>query len=149
MQLTFPKVGKWSPPGLPKTQNSIWGVKSPCIWVFLVSLKRAWSVDVQNDLAWAIWTSATQVMGKRRAGSQTGSLTPDHYKSRIDLFPMFDSRVQHGVGKLSRRATTLVQTSSWLDSEVGSYELPKSRDSNPGQFRDSNLGVPGKSAIWM
>jgi hypothetical protein len=46
--------------------------------VFLVSLERSWSVDVENDLALAIWTSVTQVMGKRRAGSQTGSLTPDH-----------------------------------------------------------------------
>jgi len=37
--------------------------------------------------------------------------------------------MRHGVGKLSRRATTLVQTS--LQSEVGAgkYEFPKSRDS--------------------
>jgi hypothetical protein len=33
--------------------------------------------------------------------------------------------------------------------EAKSYERPKSWDSNPGQFRDSNLGVPGKIAIWM
>ncbi len=31
-----------------------------------------------NALALVIWTSTAQVMGKRRAGSQTGSLTPDH-----------------------------------------------------------------------
>jgi hypothetical protein len=41
-------------------------------------LKRYWSVDVQNGLAWAIWTFSAQVMDKRRAGSQIGSLTPDH-----------------------------------------------------------------------
>jgi hypothetical protein len=46
--------------------------------VLLMSLERSWSVDVQNGLAWAVWTSAAQVMGKRRAGSQIGSLTPDH-----------------------------------------------------------------------
>ncbi len=28
---TLPKVGSWSPPGLPKTQRKIAGVKSPCI----------------------------------------------------------------------------------------------------------------------
>jgi hypothetical protein len=66
---TLPKMGSWSPPGLPKAQSSIAGVKSPCIWVLLVSLERSWSVDVQNGLAWAIWTSAAQVMGERRAGS--------------------------------------------------------------------------------
>jgi hypothetical protein len=46
--------------------------------VFLIPLERSWTVDVQNGLAWAIWTSAAQVMGKRKAGSQTASLTPDH-----------------------------------------------------------------------
>ncbi len=42
--------------------------------MFFFSLESSWSVDVQNGLAWAIWTSATQVMGKRRSGSQTSSL---------------------------------------------------------------------------
>ncbi len=28
---TLPKVGSWSPTGLPKIQSSIAGVKSPCI----------------------------------------------------------------------------------------------------------------------
>jgi hypothetical protein len=46
--------------------------------VFLVSLERSWNVDIENALALAIRTFAAQVMGKRRAGSQTGSLTPDH-----------------------------------------------------------------------
>jgi hypothetical protein len=73
-----PKSGSWSPPGLPKTQSAILGVKSPRIWALLMSLESYWSVDVQNGLAWTIWTFATQVMGKRRARSQTGSLTPDH-----------------------------------------------------------------------
>jgi hypothetical protein len=59
----------------------------------------------------AIWTSAAQVMGKRRAGSQTGNLTPEHKKSGIDLFPTFAAGVRHGVEKLWRRATILVQTS--------------------------------------
>jgi len=72
------KVGTWSPPGLPKTQSLIAAVKTPRIGVFFIPLERSWSVDVQNGLAWAIWTYANQVMGKRRAGSQTGSLTPDH-----------------------------------------------------------------------
>jgi hypothetical protein len=30
-----------------------------------------------------------------------------------------------------------------------SYELPKSWESKPGQFRDSHLGVPGQTTIWM
>jgi hypothetical protein len=42
--------------------------------------------------------------------------------------------VQHGVGKLLRRVTTLVQTSSRSNFAVGSYELPNSRDSNRDSF---------------
>jgi hypothetical protein len=50
-----------------------------------VSLKRSSNVDIENDLALVIRTSAAQVMGKRRAGSQTGSLTPA-IKSRESTF---------------------------------------------------------------
>jgi hypothetical protein len=69
--------------------------------------------------------------------------------------------VRYVVGKISTRATSLVQTSSQSDAAVGSYELPKSWDSArdsfgtiSGQFRDSNpgvSGVPGKSDIraWV
>jgi hypothetical protein len=146
---TPPKVGSWSPPGLLKTQSSIARVKSPCIWTLLASLERSWSVDVQNGLAWTIWTSAAQVMSKRRAESQTSSLTRDHKKSRIDLFPTCALGVRHGVGKLSLKATSLVQTSSRSEVGARSYEVPKSRESKPGQFRDSTLGVPGKRAIRM
>jgi hypothetical protein len=41
-------------------------------------LKSYQSVDVENRLVWAIWTSTTQVMAKRKVGSQIGSLTSDH-----------------------------------------------------------------------
>ncbi len=75
---TLGKVGSWSPPGLPNVQSSTARPKTPRLEVFLVSLERSRSVDAQNGLALVIWTSAAQVMGKRRAGSQTGSLTPDH-----------------------------------------------------------------------
>jgi len=76
--LTFPKMGLGNPPGLLKVQSTISGVKKPCIEVFFISLERSWSVDVQNGLAWAIWTFSAQVMVKRRAESQIGSLTLDH-----------------------------------------------------------------------
>jgi len=57
--------------------------------------------------------------------------------------------MRHTIEKLSRRVTTLVQTSSRSEFGVKSYERPKSRESKPGQFRDSTLGVPGKKTIWM
>jgi hypothetical protein len=38
--LTLPKMGLGSPPGLPKTQNSIAGVKTPRIEVFFIPLEN-------------------------------------------------------------------------------------------------------------
>jgi hypothetical protein len=75
---TLPKVRTWSLLGLSKTQSSMSGVKSPRIWVFFMSSKRSWSLDVQNGLTWTIRTYAAQVMGKRKAKSQIDNLTPDH-----------------------------------------------------------------------
>jgi hypothetical protein len=72
------KVRIWSPSGLPNVQSSTARPKTPCIEVFLVSLERSWSVDIENGLTLVIWTFVAQVMGKRRAGSQTDNLTPDH-----------------------------------------------------------------------
>jgi hypothetical protein len=88
-------------------------------------------------------------MGKRKAGSQTGSLTPDHKKSGIDLFPTSELRVRYVVGKISTRATTLVQTSLRSEFAVGNYELPKSRDSTRDSFGTISglqLGSPGKKS---
>ncbi len=102
---------------------------------------------MENGLALAIWTSVAQVMGKRKAGSQTGSLIPDHKKSGIDLFATSELRVRYVVGKISTRATSLVQTSLRSDLSVGSYELPKSQDSTRdifGTFSGLQLGSPGK-----
>jgi hypothetical protein len=131
MTFTLPKWGLGSPPGLLKTQSSIARVKTPCLEMFFISLQRSWNVDVENGLTWAIWTSAAQVMCERRAKSQIGNLTSDHKKSRIDPTPVCASGVQHIIEKLSRRATSFLQTSSQSEVWARSYELPKSRESKP------------------
>jgi hypothetical protein len=79
---TLGKVGSWSPPGLPNVQSSTAKGKKPRIGVFLVSLERPWNVDIENALALAIRTSAAQVMGKRRAESQTGTKSRESTFSR-------------------------------------------------------------------
>jgi hypothetical protein len=50
----------------------------------------------------------TQVMAKRRAGSRTASLTPDHKKSGIDPIYLATGGMPHIVEKLSTRTTTLL-----------------------------------------
>ncbi len=51
MTFTLPKWGLGSPPGLPKLQSSIAGVKTPCLEAFLISLESYQNVDVENGLA--------------------------------------------------------------------------------------------------
>jgi hypothetical protein len=51
VKLTLSKWGLGSPPGLPKLQSSIAGVKTLCIGVVFISLESYGSVDVANGLA--------------------------------------------------------------------------------------------------
>jgi hypothetical protein len=57
--------------------------------------------------------------------------------------------VQHTGGKLSMRATTLLQTSSQSEVCTQSYDPPKSWESQLWEFRDSHLGVPGQNDSWV
>jgi hypothetical protein len=78
--MTF-TLSKWrlgSPPGLPKLQSSISGVKTPHIEMFFISLENYRNANVENELARTIWTFVAQVMTKRKSRNQTGSLTLDH-----------------------------------------------------------------------
>jgi hypothetical protein len=54
-------------------------------------------------------------MAKRRVGSQTASLTPDHKKSGIDPMYFSAESVRYIIEKLSMRAITLLQTTSPLE----------------------------------
>jgi hypothetical protein len=69
MKLTLPKWGLGSPSGLSKVYSSIARVKTPHIGAFFISLEKYRSVDVENGLSWAIWTSEALVMVKRKAES--------------------------------------------------------------------------------
>jgi hypothetical protein len=63
---TFGKVWKWHSHSRngdlgilrdsQKFQSSIARVKTPRLEAFFMSLKSYWSVDVENGLAWAIWS---------------------------------------------------------------------------------------------
>jgi hypothetical protein len=144
MKLTLPKVGTWSPPGLLKIQSLIAGVQTPCIEVFFIPLERSWSVDVQNGLAWAIWTYASPCYGQKKGhesnwqfdsrplkvgnrpkyGVCSGVCLKESYKFALDLIL---------IGGMSKKLWTLkvsgVQTKTI--------------------FLGLHIGSPGKSAIQM
>jgi hypothetical protein len=75
---TLGKVGELESFGTPECSELDSKGQNTSHWGVLSSLERSWNIDIENALAFSIWTSVAQVMGKRRAGSQTGSLTPDH-----------------------------------------------------------------------
>jgi len=79
---------------------------------FFISLESSYNLNARNGLALLIWTFETQVMAKRRADNQTANLTPDQKKSGIDPIYLAAEGVRHTIGKLSTRATTLLQTAS-------------------------------------
>jgi len=82
MTFTLSKWGLGSSPGLPKLQSSIAGVKTPRLEAFFISLESYWSVDVENGLAWTIWTSVAQVMAKRRVENQNWQFDSQPLKVR-------------------------------------------------------------------
>jgi hypothetical protein len=75
-------------------------------------------------------------MAKRKVGSQIGSLTPNHKKLEIDLISLRASGVQHAVGKLAMRATTLFQTSFQSKVYTRSYNPAKLHEFQPWQFQN-------------
>jgi hypothetical protein len=119
--------------------------------VFLVSLERSWSVDIENGFALAIWTFGTQVMGKRRAGSQIGSLTPTKsQESTSSRPPNWDCDTSLERSWRGLQVWFKSHRDQTLQSGVMSSQSPRTPTGTISrQFRDSNLGVPGKSAIWV
>jgi len=143
MKLTFPKWGLGSPSRFPKLQSLIAGVKTPRIGVFFISLENYQSVNVENDLAWAIWTSITQVMEKRRTGVKLAVWFPTT-KSRELTWPWCvqvkcDTPLESSQGELQ----VCFRPHPNQRFEQKSYDLTKSREFKPGQFQDSFLGSPG------
>jgi hypothetical protein len=156
MKFTFPKWGLGSLLGLSKLQSLITKVKTPCIKVFFISLENSRSVDVENGLAWAIWTFVAHVMAKRRVRSQTRSLIPDFgvckwsvihrwkaleesYKFSLDLIPIIDLNKELWPCKVSG-----VQTGTVSKLFLGSLETKSHSDVDVVErCRDYYMGEGG------
>jgi hypothetical protein len=85
-------------------------------------------------------------MAKRRVGSQIVSLIFDHKKLRIDPIYLCADDMRHTIGKLSTRATTLLQNAPQSKVCSQTYGVSKLRESPLARFRDSHSGVPGKKS---
>jgi hypothetical protein len=123
----------WSPPGLPNVQSSTARPKTPRIEVFLVSLERSWSVDIENGLLLAIWTTKSR---------KSTSFRPPNWECDTSL-----ERSRRGLQVWFRPRCDQTSKSGVMSSQ--SPGTPPETVS--GQFRDSNPEVPGKSGIraWV
>jgi hypothetical protein len=103
-----PTLGDGVPVDSPNFREGILGVKTQWLVAFFISFEISWNVNVWNGLTLFIWTSKTQVMPKRRVGSQTANLILNQKKSIIDATYLATEGVQHTVGKFSTITTTLL-----------------------------------------
>jgi hypothetical protein len=144
---------EWSPKRTPKTSESVLRGQNSMACCALYNNGKLLKC---RCLKWAriahlnIWNTS---YGQKKAWESNSreSASFDSWPLKVGNRPLPDIRSESATqrGKLSMRATTLLQITSRSDSAVGRYRSPKSRDSNPGQFWDSHAGVPGKIAIWM
>jgi hypothetical protein len=82
-------------------------------------------------------------MAKRRAGSRIASLTPNQKKSGIDPIYFDLDDVPHTIGKISTKATTLLQAA--FQSEVYHKVMGLQSPGSPC-WRDFGTPVPGEKS---
>jgi hypothetical protein len=147
-----PKSGNLKSSGTLKNLELDFKGQNTSHWGVLCTLERSWSVDVKNGLAWAIWTSTTQVMVERRARSQTAKLA-------IWLLTTKSQESNHS-RFVHVECDTLLEI-SWRElqlcfrphpnrrSELGVMSSQSPGSPNQDNFRDSSLAVPRQKAIRM
>ncbi len=104
--------------------------------MFLVSLERSWSLDIENGLALVIWTYAAQVMGKRRAGFDSRPL-------KVNNRPFPDIWIESATWRWKALKESYNFGLDLVFIRLGSREIwaPKVPRLQLGQFRD-NFGTP-------
>jgi hypothetical protein len=88
-------------------------------------------------------------MAKKLNKNQIANLTHVHKKLGIALISLRAGSMSHMLGKISRRATTFLQTSLQSEVYTQNYEPPKLRESQFREFWNSNLGIQGQNDIWV
>jgi len=90
-----------------------------------------------------IWNTS---YGQKKGQESNWQFDSRPEKVRIDPIYLFADNVQHTIGKLSMRATTLHQTAPRSEVCSQSYGAPNSRESPLAWFRDFHVGVPGEKS---
>jgi hypothetical protein len=129
--------GSWSHDGLSNLQRKIAGVKTHFIKNFFISLEISWNVDVWNGFAWPIWTLKTQVMAKRKVGSQIANFLACRWCATY-RWKAFNKGYKFALDLISIRG---LHPKLWAPQSCG--------NPNFGNFGTPHLGVLGQNDIWM
>jgi hypothetical protein len=86
---------------------------------------------------------------KERSGVKLAIWLPTIQNWESPSFLCVKGDVPHTIGKLSMRATMLLQNAFQLEVCTQSYGPPKLRKSQLWEFGDSHLVVPGQNDIWV
>ncbi len=138
---TLPKLGIWSPPRLPNVQSSTARPKIPRIEVFLVSLERSWSVDIENGLACIGHLNiCSPSYGEKKGRESNWQFDSRPLKVWNQAFP--DLRIESSILRWKDLGEGYKFGSDLVTIRLCSRELwaPKVPGLHSGQFRD-NFGT--------
>jgi hypothetical protein len=146
---TLPKVGTWSPPGLPKIQSSSWRAKTPCIGGVLGVIRKVLKCRCLNWPRIGHLDICSPSYGQKKGRESNWQF--DSRPLKVGNRPLLDVQWQCATWRWKALEESYNIGSYLAPIRLGSREIwtPKVPGLQPGQFRDSNLGVPGKIATWM
>jgi hypothetical protein len=121
--------GNWESIGTSETSESDWRGQNTLHWGFLYINGKLLKC---RCLKWACMSHlhiCSISYGKKKGWEWKWQFDSDHKKLGIDRTLVCVGGVQHTIGKLLMRATTLLQTSSWLEVWKNTYSPMKLRES--------------------
>jgi hypothetical protein len=127
-----PKSGNLEFSGTPENSELEFRRQKTSHWGVLYTIGKVLKCRCQKCPRMSHLNIFSPSYGQKKGRESNWQFDSRPLKSRIDLFLTSAARVRHGVGKLSTRAITLVQTSSRSELRSRSYGCPKSRESKTG-----------------
>jgi hypothetical protein len=107
-----PKSGNLESSGTPTTSELDFRGQNTLPWGALYTIRNALKCRCRKWPRMSHLDIYSIGYGRKKPGSQTGSLTPDRKNSGIDSIPVCADGMQRTIGNLLKRATSLPQTSS-------------------------------------
>ncbi len=145
-----PKMGTWESSETPKTLKLDCKGQNTSHWGVLNIIGKLWKCTCRKGafMGHLDICSTSYVQKKGRESNWQFDSRPLKVGNRPDPGVCRGSATHRWKNHFSR-AICLLQTSSQSEVWAKNYDLVKSWESKPGQFRDSTLGVPGQRAICV